>query len=349
MWRYNVALFDLVDFDDHEQVVFCSDKESGLKAIIAIHSTKLGPAVGGCRLWDYACDEDAIIDALRLSKGMTYKNAMAGLPMGGGKSVIIGDAKTIKSEALFKAFGQALNNVNGRYISAEDVNINTGDIAIVNTVTPFVTGTEGKSGNPSPFTALGTFLGLKAAVKYKYDRDDLTDFKVAVQGLGSVGYGLCELLHKAGAKLIVTDMNQESLAKAEKELGATVVSLDEIYDQDVDVYAPCALGATINDDTLPRLKAKIIAGCANNQLAAPHHDQALLEQGILYCPDYVINAGGIINIAFEEDYSAEKATKKVEEIYETLMTVFTTADKENKPTGLVADEMAQAIIANGGK
>jgi len=349
MWRYNVALFDLVDFDDHEQVVFCSDKESGLKAIIAIHSTKLGPAVGGCRLWDYACDEDAITDALRLSKGMTYKNAMAGLPMGGGKSVIIGDAKTIKSEALFKAFGQALNNVNGRYISAEDVNINTGDIAIVNTVTPFVTGTEGKSGNPSPFTALGTFLGLKAAVKYKFNRDDLTDLKVAVQGLGSVGYGLCELLHKAGAKLIVTDINQESLTKAEKELGATVVSLDEIYDQDVDVYAPCALGATINDDTLPRLKAKIIAGCANNQLAASHHDQALLEQSILYCPDYVINAGGIINIAFEEDYSADKATKKVEEIYDTLMNIFTTADKENKPTGIVADEMARAIIANGGK
>jgi leucine dehydrogenase len=349
MWRYNVALFDLVDFDDHEQVVFCSDKESGLKAIIAIHSTKLGPAVGGCRLWDYASDEEAITDALRLSKGMTYKNAMAGLPMGGGKSVIIGDAKTIKSEALFKAFGQALNNVNGRYISAEDVNINTSDIAIVNTVTPFVTGTEGKSGNPSPFTALGTFLGLKAAVKYKFDRDDLIDLKVAVQGLGSVGYGLCELLHKAGAKLIVTDINQQSLAKAEKELGATIVSLEDIYDQDVDVYAPCALGATINNDTLPRLKAKIIAGCANNQLAAPHHDQALVQKGILYCPDYVINAGGIINIAFEEDYSVEKATKKVEEIYDTLMTIFTTADKENKPTGFVADEMARAIIANGGK
>ena len=342
-------MFDLVDFDDHEQVVFCSDKASGLKAIIAIHSTKLGPAVGGCRLWDYASDEEAVIDALRLSKGMTYKNAMAGLSMGGGKSVIIGDAKTIKSEALFKAFGQALNNVNGRYISAEDVNINTGDIAIVNTVTPFVTGTEGKSGDPSPFTALGTFLGIKAAVKYKFDRDDLTNLKVSVQGLGSVGYGLCELLHKAGAQLIVTDINQDSLTRAEKELGATVVGLDEIYDQDVDIYAPCALGATINDNTLTRLKAKIIAGCANNQLAAPHHGQAVLEKGILYCPDYVINAGGIINIAFEENYSVDKATKKVEEIYDTLMTIFTTADKENKPTGSVADKMARAIIANGGK
>jgi len=345
----NVALFDLVDFDDHEQVVFCTDKASGLKAIIAIHSTKLGPAVGGCRMWDYASDEEAVTDALRLSKGMTYKNAMAGLPMGGGKSVIIGDAKTIKSEALFKAFGQALNNVNGRYISAEDVNINTRDIAIVNSVTPFVTGTEGKSGDPSPFTALGTFLGIKAAVKYKYDRDDLTGLKVAVQGLGSVGYGVCELLHKAGAELFVTDINTESLAKAEQQLNATVVGLDDIYDQDVDVYAPCALGATINDDTIARLKATIIAGCANNQLAESRHDNILVEKGILYAPDYVINAGGIINIAFEEDYDAAKATAKVEEIYDTLMTVFTTADKENKPTGLVADEIARAIIANGGK
>jgi len=342
-------MFDLVDFDDHEQVVFCSDKASGLKAIIAVHSTKLGPAVGGCRLWDYASDQEAVIDALRLSKGMTYKNAMAGLAMGGGKSVIIGDAKTIKSEALFKAFGQALNNLNGRYISAEDVNINTSDIAIANTVTPFVTGTEGKSGNPSPFTSLGTFLGIKAAVKYKFNRDDLTGLKVAVQGLGSVGYGLCELLHKAGAQLIVTDINQESLHKAEQELGASVVGLDEIYDQDVDIYAPCALGATVNDNTIERLKAKIIAGCANNQLASKRHDQVLLERGILYAPDYVINAGGIINIAFEEDYSAEKATKKVEEIYDTLIDVFTKAEQQNKPTGFIADEMARDIIARGGK
>jgi len=342
-------MFDLIDFDDHEQVVFCSDKASGLKAIIAIHSTKLGPAVGGCRLWDYASDEEAVIDALRLSKGMTYKNAMAGLPMGGGKSVIIGDAKTIKSEALFKAFGQALNNLNGRYISAEDVNINTSDIAIANTVTPFVTGTEGKSGNPSPFTALGTFLGIKAAVKYKLGRDDLSGLKVAVQGLGSVGYGLCELLHEAGAHLIVTDINQASLDKAEQALGASIVSLDAIYDQDVDIYAPCALGATINDNTIERLKAKIIAGCANNQLASKQHDQLLLDRGVLYAPDYVINAGGIINIAFENDYSAEKATKKVEEIYDTLMDVFTKAEQQNKPTGFIADEMAREIIERGGK
>ena len=344
-----MAFFDLADFDDHEQVVFCSDEASGLKAIIAVHNTNLGPAVGGCRMWDYASDEEALVDALRLSKGMTYKNAMAGLKMGGGKSVIIGDAKLIKSEALFKAFGEALNRLNGRYLSAEDVNITTADIAIANTVTPFVTGTEGKSGNPAPFTALGTFLGIKASVKHKFKRDDLNGLKVAVQGLGSVGYGLCEYLHKAGAKLFVTDINQETLNKAAVEFDATIVNLNEIYDQDVDIYAPCALGASINDDTIKRLKAKIIAGCANNQLAEPRHDQALVDNGILYAPDYVINAGGIINVSFEENYSAESATKKVEGIYFTLLDVFTKADEQNKPTGIIADEMAREIIKNGRK
>lgn len=344
-----MSFFDLVDFDDHEQVVFCSDKASGLKAIIAIHSTKLGPAVGGCRLWDYVSDEAALIDALRLSKGMTYKNAMAGLSMGGGKSVIIGDAKTIKSTALFKAFGEALNALNGRYLSAEDVNITTADIAIVNTVTPFVTGTINKSGDPGPFTALGTYLGIKAAVKHKLNRDNLTGLSVAVQGLGSVGYGLCKYLHKAGAKLFVTDINQAILDKVAIELDATIVGLDEIVDQNVDVYAPCALGASINDDTIKRLKATIIAGCANNQLAEPRHDQALVDNGILYAPDYVINAGGIINISFEEKYSKEKSTKKVEEIYHTLLDVFTKANAQNKPTGYIADAMAREIINNGGK
>jgi leucine dehydrogenase len=344
-----MSFFDLVDFDNHEQVVFCSDEASGLKAIIAIHSTKLGPAVGGCRLWDYVSDEEALIDALRLSKGMTYKNAMAGLTMGGGKSVIIGNAKTIKSTALFKAFGEALNALNGRYLSAEDVNITTADIAIANTVTPFVTGTIDKSGDPGPFTALGTYLGIKAAVKHKLNRDNLTGISVAVQGLGSVGYGLCKYLHKAGVKLIVTDINQAILEKAAIELDATIVGLDEIVDQDVDVYAPCALGASINDDTIKRLKASIIAGCANNQLAEPRHDQALVDNGILYAPDYVINAGGIINVSFEEDYSKEKSTKKVEEIYHTLLDVFTKAKSQNKPTGYIADAMAREIINNGGK
>lgn len=344
-----MAVFDQLDFDNHEQIVFCSDKETGLKAIIAVHSTKLGPAVGGCRMWDYATEDEAITDVLRLSKGMTYKNAMAGLAMGGGKSVIIGDAKTIKSEALFKAFGEALNRLNGRYISAEDVNITTDDIAITNTVTPFVTGTEGKSGNPAPFTALGTFVGIKAAVKHKFQRDDLTGLTVAIQGLGSVGYYLCEHLHQAGANLVVTDLNQTALDKVAEQFDAKIVGLNEIYDQDVDIYCPCALGATVNDSTIDRIKAKIIAGCANNQLAQEKHDLMLKERGILYAPDYVINAGGIINISFENDYNADKATAKVEEIYQTLLNVFTQAQLRDLPTGAVADEIAREIIANGGK
>ena len=344
-----MALFDLPDFDDHEQVVFCSDDASGLKAIIAVHSTKLGAAVGGCRLWDYVSDEEALVDVLRLSKGMTYKNAMAGLSMGGGKSVIIGDAKTIKSTNLFKAFGHALNGLNGRYLSAEDVNITTEDIAIANTVTPFVTGTEGKSGNPAPFTALGTFLGIKASVKHKLDRDDLSGLTVAVQGLGSVGYALCEHLHKAGAKLIVCDINELALDNAATEFNATIVGLEDIYQQEADIYAPCALGATINDETLAQLKVKIIAGCANNQLAEPRHDQALVTRGILYAPDYVINAGGIINVSFEDNYDEEKSTQKVEEIYHTLLDIYVKADAQHKPTGIISDEMAREIIQNGGK
>jgi leucine dehydrogenase len=347
-----VAIFDLVDFDNHEQVVYCSDDATGLKAIIAVHSTALGPAAGGCRFWDYVNDEAALKDVLRLSKGMTYKNAMAGLKLGGGKGVIIGNPKDLKSDELFKAFGNAVNNLGGRYYTAEDVNITTGDMAVVNQVTDFVSGLEGKSGNPGPFTALGTFLGIKAAVKFKLGTDDLNGIKVAVQGLGSVGYSLCEKLHAAGAELVVTDINQQILDKAATELNATVVNLDEIYSQDVDVYAPCALGASINDESIAKLKAVIIAGCANNQLEEARHDQVLQEKGILYAPDYVINAGGIINVALEiypEPYCADKATGLVENIYHTLMSIFESAKDRNLPTGQVSDEMARKIIASGGK
>lgn len=344
-----MSFFDLVDFDHHEQVVYCSDEQTGLRAIIAIHNTNLGPSAGGCRFWEYQNDDDALKDVLRLSKGMTYKNAMAGLKLGGGKAVIIGNPKKLKSEELFKAFGRAVNNLNGRYYTAEDVNITTADMAIVHTQTKFVAGLEGKSGNPGPFTALGTFLGIKAAVKFKLGLDDLSGIKVAVQGLGSVGYALCEKLYAAGAKLIVTDINQLALDKAAKELDATVVGLNEIYNQDVDVFSPCALGASINDDTLAQLKAVIIAGCANNQLAHHCHDQELKDKGILYAPDYVINAGGIINVALEiypQDYCANEATRLVEDIYNTLTKIFVKAHETNQPTGFVADEMAKAIIAN---
>lgn len=347
-----LSVYSQAEFDDHEQVVFCTDKASGLKAIIAVHNTNCGPGVGGCRFWNYASDEEALVDVLRLSKGMTYKNAMAGLNFGGGKAVIIGDPKELKSEALFKAFGRALNNLNGTYYSAEDVNITTGDIMIANQVTDYVVGLEGKSGNPAPFTALGTYLGIKAAVKHKFGRDDLNGIKLSIQGLGSVGMYLCERLHNDGAQLYVTDINQQAIDKAVNEYSATAVGLDDIYALDVDVYVPCALGASINDDTIPQLKAKVIAGCANNQLKEPKHGDKLTELGILYAPDYVINAGGIINIFFEQDvegYNADKATAKVGEIYDTLTEIFTRSDADNMPTYKVADIMAQEIIARGGK
>lgn len=347
-----MAVFDLVDFDNHEQVVYCSDEQTGLKAIIAVHNTNLGPSAGGCRFWDYQSESEALKDVLRLSRGMTYKNAMAGLKLGGGKAVIIGNPKQLKSTELFHAFGRAVNNLGGRYYTAEDVNITTADMAFVNQQTDFVSGLEGKSGNPGPFTALGTFLGIKAAVKFKLGKDDLVGVRVAVQGLGSVGYSLCEKLHAAGAVLFVSDINQTALQRAELELNATVVDLDEIYQQDVDVFSPCALGASINDNTIDQLKASIIAGCANNQLAENRHDMALLEKGILYAPDYVINAGGIINVALEiypTDYCANEATNLVHNIYHTLMKVFKTADQQNAPTGFIADQMARDIIANGHK
>ncbi|MGL5397905.1 MAG: Glu/Leu/Phe/Val dehydrogenase dimerization domain-containing protein [Shewanella sp.] len=338
-----MAVFNHVSFDEHEQVVFCHDKESGLKAIIAIHNTNLGPAVGGCRMWNYQSDDEALTDVLRLSRGMTYKNALAGLTMGGGKSVIIADPKRPDREALFRAFGRFINSLGGRYYSAEDVGTTTADIMIAHQETPYMAGLEGKSGDPSPFTALGTYLGIKAAVKHKLDLDSLKGLKIAVQGVGHVGYYLCKHLHEEGAQLIVTDIHQASLDRVATDFGATVVAPQDIYSQDVDVYAPCALGATLNDVTLPQLKTKIVAGCANNQLAEVRHGEQLKEMGILYAPDYVINAGGIINVSFEKDYDAAKSEAKVREIYNTLLKIFAKADAENRTTGAVADEMARAI------
>ena len=347
-----MAVFNHPEFDNHEQVVFCSDKETGLKAIIAVHSTKLGPAVGGCRLWDYVADEDALVDVLRLSRGMTYKNAMAGLPLGGGKSVIIGDAKSIKSEALFRKFGQFVHSLSGRYVSAEDVNITTADISIVGQETPYVAGLDGKSGNPGPFTALGTYKGIKAAAKHKFGTDNLEGKTVAIQGLGSVGFYLCEHLHHEGARLIVTDINQDAVSRAVAKFGATAVGLDEIYSQQCDIYAPCALGATINDHTIEQFQCKIIAGCANNQLKEPRHGDMLRQKGILYAPDYVINAGGIINVSLElrpQGYNVEESTNMVLKIYDTLLDIFKRADEQNKATNEIADLMAQEIIARGRK
>ncbi len=342
-----MSFFDLKDFADHEHVSFCRDPESNLTAIIAVHSTVLGPAVGGCRMWTYETDTAALTDALRLSRGMTYKNAMAGLPFGGGKAVIMGNARTDKTEALFKSFGQFMNRLNGSYITAEDVGITPADMAIVNTVTPHVAGLEGKSGDPSPLTARGTWQGIRAAVKQQLNRDSLEGLSVAVQGVGHVGYYLCQHLHNDGVKLVVSDVNQEALARVSDEFGATVVAVNEIYDADVDVYSPCALGATINDQTIDRLKCQIVAGAANNQLAEDRHGRALLDRGILYAPDYVINAGGIINISFEGDYQRHEAEAKTDNIFQTLSEIFSRSSHENIPTNSIADQMAQDIINKG--
>ncbi|NNJ73399.1 MAG: Glu/Leu/Phe/Val dehydrogenase [Enterobacterales bacterium] len=339
-----MTVFKQKDYDDHETVVFCRDPHAGLTAVIAVHSTVLGPAVGGCRMWTYDDDDQALTDALRLSRGMTYKNAMAGLPFGGGKAVIVGDAKTQKTPELFKAFGRFMNQLNGAYITAEDVGISPSDMTIVNTVTDHVSGLEGKSGDPSPLTARGTYQGIRAALKYKHGKDDLNGIRVSVQGVGHVGYYLCELLHNAGAELVVSDVNQDCLDRVVAEFNATVVTVDEIFDADVDVYSPCALGASLNDDTISRLKCSVIGGAANNQLAEDRHGQMLQDRGILYCPDYVINAGGIINISFEGDYSRAAAEQKVDQIYDTLMRIFERSSQEGTPTNLIADTIAQEII-----
>lgn len=345
-----MSLFEHPEFDHHEEVAFCHDEESGLKAIIAVHDTTLGPSLGGTRLWNYSSSAEALTDVLRLSRGMTYKSAMAGLPLGGGKAVIIGDAKTIKSEQLFRAYGRFINSLGGKYITAEDVNIRTSDIDIVAQETQHVAGTADKAGDPSPHTALGTYLGLKAAAKHRLGREDLNGVKIAVQGLGAVGYDFAKYCREDGAELIVTDINEEALERAKNELGATVVGLDEIYSVDADIYAPCALGATINDETLKQLKCKIIAGSANNQLANPKHDKIVKDMGILYAPDYVINAGGVIHVCSEAaNMSLEETDKRVRDIYNTLDKLFTRAKEEDRPTGELADEMAREIIANAKK
>ncbi|NDE16340.1 Glu/Leu/Phe/Val dehydrogenase [bacterium] len=348
---HNSGIFGLVESMGHEQVVFCHDKASGLKAIIGIHDTTLGPALGGTRMWDYASDEDALVDVLRLSRGMTYKAACAGLNLGGGKAVIIGDAKKIKSEALFRAFGRFVNSLGGRYITAEDVNINVNDIEQVAAETRFVTGISsrpGGSGDPSPVTAWGVYSGIRAAVKHRLGKDSLHGMRVAVQGVGAVGKYLCGYLAKDMVKLVVTDVDPAKVDYAVKEFGATAVRDTDIYSADVDVFAPCALGAIINDETIPLLKAKIVAGGANNQLLnEERHGSALVERNILYAPDYVINAAGLINVYNELiGYNAEVARKQAGNIYHTLSSVFADADKRGIPTGKASDLFAERRIAS---
>lgn len=340
-----MKIFDRMMEHDYEQVIFCQDKDTGLKAIICIHDTTLGPALGGCRILDYKSEDEALNDVLRLARGMTYKNAAAGLDLGGGKSVILGDPDTIKSEALFRVFGRFVEGLNGRYLTAEDVNSTTGDMDFVNLETENVVGIEHKSGNPAPVTAYGTFRGIQAAANEVYGSDDLSGKVVALQGVGSVGYYLSELLVKAGAKLIVTDIKKASIDRIVNEFGAESVAPDEIYGVECDIFSPCAMGAIINDFTVEQLKCKIVAGSANNQLAENVHGDILDKKGILYVPDYVINSGGAINVAQEmKGYDKDRAMANTSLIYDACKRVFEIAKNENIPTYKAADKMAEERI-----
>ncbi|GAB5418602.1 MAG: Glu/Leu/Phe/Val dehydrogenase [Crocinitomicaceae bacterium] len=336
---------------DHEQLLFCNDNATGLKAIIAVHNTTLGPALGGTRMWAYNNEMEALNDVLRLSRGMTYKNSISGLNLGGGKAVIIGDARTMKSEALFRRFGKFVNSLAGKYITAEDVGISPIDMTWVSMETDHVVGLPGKSGDPSPVTAHGTYVGMKACAKEQFGTDSLTNKKVAVQGVGHVGEYLVEALTKEGAEVFITDIHAPTLKRVSETYGAKVVGLEEIYDIDMDIYAPCALGATISDDTLSRLKCSIIAGAANNQLKVESvHGKAVMERGIIYAPDFALNAGGVINCYSEvKGLSADWAMKKAEEIYGTISNIVKRSMSENVPTYQIANKMAEERIEAIGK
>lgn len=342
-------IFEQINLDNHEMVVFCNDKNTGLKAIIAIHNTILGPALGGCRMYPYASEDEAITDVLRLSKGMTYKASVAGLNLGGGKSVIIGDPKQLTSEAFFRTFGRFVNSLNGKYITAEDIGTSVRSMEWVRQETNYVTGIPtyfGGSGDPSPVTAHGTFVGIKAALKKVKGSDSLAGIKVAVEGIGNVGYHLCKELFENGAKLYVADVDAAATKRAADEFKATVVKCEELFGLDVDVYAPCALGATVNDKTIPQFKCSIIAGAANNQLKdESKHGVELKKKGILYAPDYVINAGGLINVNTEiEGGGKDHAWEKTENIYNTLLEIFNLAEKENISTAVAANKMAETRL-----
>ncbi len=350
-----MSVFDHPEFDRHESIHHFCDPETGLQAIIAVHSTALGPAAGGCRRWRYASDADALTDALRLSRGMTYKNAVAGLPFGGGKAVILAGDEAPKSPALFAAFGRAVESLDGRYITAEDVGISVEDMRAVRAETAYVSGLpqsgESAGGDPSPWTALGVFLGIRAAVQSRLGRDSLAGVRVAVQGVGHVGWHLCRLLHEAGAILNVADVVGRNARRAADELGATVVPVAEILTVDTDVLAPCALGNILTSASIPKLRAAVVAGGANNQLATAADGARLAERGILYAPDYVINAGGIISVAREYagGSSEDEVREEIGSIPVRLQAIFEEADRTGRPTNEVADELARRIVAAGGR
>src|SRR5256884_4665316 len=339
-------LFSLLAEHDHEQVSFAYEPSCGYRGIIAIHSTVLGPALGGTRFWNYRSDEEALVDCLRLARGMTYKAAVAGLNLGGGKSVILGDNRTSRREAVFRPPGRNSESRGGRYIPAEDVGTSTQDMEFIRVETQHVTGLLGKSGDPSPVTAYGVYRGIKACAKLRWGSDSLTGKTVAVQGCGHVGYFLCKLLFEEGVKLIVTDIDPQRVKAVVQDFRATAVKPDEIYAQAADIFAPCALGAIVNDDTIPQLKVRIVAGAANNQLAEERHGDALAARDILYAPDYVINGGGLINVNAElHGWSLERARNKAGEIYDTILRVFEIANEEGIPSYQAADRLAEQRIA----
>jgi len=345
-------LFEILHKKGHEEVVFCHNKDSGLKAIIAIHNTVLGPALGGLRMWPYESTNEALKDVLRLSRGMTYKAAVSGLNLGGGKAVIIGDPAKDKSEALFRSLGRFIDSLNGRYITAEDVSIDVNDMEYVYQETENVVGVHavhGGSGDPSPFTALGTGQGVRASLNKVFGNEDVGSYSYAVQGCGHVGYEFVKLLRNEGAKVFVTDINEEAV-QACVDLGAEAVPIDDIYGVDADVFSPCALGAVINPDTIDKLKVKIVCGAANNQLATDDMGDELEKRGILYAPDYAVNAGGLMNVSMEfAGYNRERATRMTRTIYYNVGTIFKIADRDNITTWSAADRMAEERIDAIGK
>jgi leucine dehydrogenase len=349
-----MTLFDSPAFEGHEGVHAFFDEKTGLKCIIAVHSTARGPAAGGCRMWPFPSADAALEDALRLSRAMSYKNAMADLELGGGKAVIIGDSRTQKSPALFEAFGRAVEDVGGKYWTAEDVGVSPADLMHARKTTRYVAGLTGgpaASGDPSPVTAEGVFRGITLGVRRALNRD-LDGVTVAIQGVGHVGAFLAEKLHAAGAKLVITDVNEEAVRHVAEKTGAKVVAPNLIFDADAEVFAPCALGGAVNADTLPRLKAKVIAGGANNQLADPETGRGVYDRGMLYLPDYVINGGGIINVAGEiraldrgEAFDPAWVEAKLSRLMETLGEVLDRSKAEHRPTSDVANEIAKARIS----
>lgn len=335
---------------EHEQVLFCQDKSTGLKAIIAIHNTVLGPALGGTRMWPYKSEEDALIDVLRLSRGMTYKNSISGLNLGGGKAVIIGDSRTQKTEAMFRRFGQFINDLGGKYYTAEDVGTSLKDMEYIHMSTNYIAGLPefmGGSGNPSPVTAYGVYMGIKASAKKLYGNDSLAGKKVVVQGCGNVGQTLVSYIEKEGAEIYITDIYEDKVQETASKYKVQVVDSNNFYDMDMDIYAPCALGATINDETIPRLKCAIVAGAANNQLKVEDvHAQALKDKGILYAPDFVINAGGVINVYSEYigNYNKERAMGLATNIYDTTLNIYALAEEKGITTLQAAKKLAEKRI-----